>query len=331
MLASAGVATIPQVPAWVTVPMPAGPEVEAPVIVPVPVAIRDEPEVVVSPPARQPSSQSQSSVAFPESDSDIDEPSTSIARGSLSPVSDDLVHHTPTSAGAAVPSSAAAAAAATAHVAVSVPPPVSVSPDPVAPWTRAVLLLVPLRLGLAARIQPQHVPALQRCLALPYSVGLVGGKPGASFYFVGTQGDRLFYLDPHTVQDALPMDADLMSDASSFECATVRSMPGAHLDPSVALGFYCRSQADVQHCWTCLLEVAGGPASAAPLFSLSASSTARQYSRRATATATAGSGSGSAGRGNSERAPNARGASLSNQLGPVTPPAREDEDDFVLL
>ncbi|KAJ7210944.1 hypothetical protein C8J57DRAFT_1400464, partial [Mycena rebaudengoi] len=31
----------------------------------------------------------------------------------------------------------------------------------------------------------------------PQSVGIAGGRPSSSYYFVGVQGDRLFYLGPH--------------------------------------------------------------------------------------------------------------------------------------
>jgi cysteine protease ATG4 len=29
---------------------------------------------------------------------------------------------------------------------------------------------------------------------------MIGGRPGASMYLVGVEGDRVFYLDPHHVQ-----------------------------------------------------------------------------------------------------------------------------------
>lgn len=34
----------------------------------------------------------------------------------------------------------------------------------------------------------------------PQSLGILGGKPGASTCIVGVQDDKAFYLDPHEVQ-----------------------------------------------------------------------------------------------------------------------------------
>lgn len=34
----------------------------------------------------------------------------------------------------------------------------------------------------------------------PQSLGIVGGKPGASTYIIGVQDEKAFFLDPHDVQ-----------------------------------------------------------------------------------------------------------------------------------
>jgi cysteine protease ATG4 len=45
----------------------------------------------------------------------------------------------------------------------------------------------------------------QALFSFPQSVGVAGGRPSSSYYFVGTQGDSLFYLDPHFTRPAVPL------------------------------------------------------------------------------------------------------------------------------
>ena len=46
---------------------------------------------------------------------------------------------------------------------------------------------------------------LQTLFTFPQSVGIAGGRPSSSYYFVGSQGDSLFYLDPHHTRPAVPL------------------------------------------------------------------------------------------------------------------------------
>ena len=39
----------------------------------------------------------------------------------------------------------------------------------------------------------------------PQSVGIAGGRPSSSYYFVGSQADNLFYLDPHNPRPTIPL------------------------------------------------------------------------------------------------------------------------------
>jgi len=38
----------------------------------------------------------------------------------------------------------------------------------------------------------------------PQSVGIAGGRPSSSYYFVGSQAESLFYLDPHHARPTIP-------------------------------------------------------------------------------------------------------------------------------
>ncbi|EFN56996.1 hypothetical protein CHLNCDRAFT_143632 [Chlorella variabilis] len=51
---------------------------------------------------------------------------------------------------------------------------------------RGLVLLVPLVLGLG-KLNPRYIPQLEAVLAMPQSIGIVGGRPSSSLYFVGFQ------------------------------------------------------------------------------------------------------------------------------------------------
>ncbi|CAA2967602.1 cysteine protease ATG4-like isoform X2 [Olea europaea subsp. europaea] len=112
-----------------------------------------------------------------------------------------------------------------------------------ADWT-PILLLVPLVLGLD-KINPRYLPLLSATFAFPQSLGLLGGRRGASTYIVGVQDEKAFYLDPHEVQQVLNIKLDNVDiDTSSYHCNVVRHMPLDSVDPSLAIGFYCRDKND---------------------------------------------------------------------------------------
>ncbi|KAJ2698079.1 hypothetical protein H4218_003527 [Coemansia sp. IMI 209128] len=129
------------------------------------------------------------------------------------------------------------------------------------PTWRPLLLLVPVRLGLS-RLNLGYVPKIKTLFQIPQSVGLVGGKPSRSFYFIGRQGDNLFYLDPHVTRQHMPRSSaldnegsDSDSDSSEFEMfgipevdeyhtTHICSMPIHRLDPSMLLGFLFNTEAE---------------------------------------------------------------------------------------
>ena len=97
---------------------------------------------------------------------------------------------------------------------------------------RPLIILMPLRLGLD-RINQIYYPSLFKILEFPQSVGIVGGRPKHSVYFIGYQGSylicigllsifqvpifhdfifkkdaNLIYLDPHVVQAAQTLEEE---------------------------------------------------------------------------------------------------------------------------
>ncbi|KAI4294964.1 hypothetical protein MLD38_040758 [Melastoma candidum] len=107
-----------------------------------------------------------------------------------------------------------------------------------------ILLLVPLVLGLE-KINPRYGPLLRATFSFPQSVGILGGKPGASTYIVGVQDENLLYLDPHDVQLVASISTENSeADTSSYHCNVIRHFPIDLLDSSLAIGFYCQDRND---------------------------------------------------------------------------------------
>ncbi|EOX94074.1 Peptidase family C54 protein isoform 3 [Theobroma cacao] len=112
-----------------------------------------------------------------------------------------------------------------------------------ADWT-PILLLVPLVLGLD-KVNSRYIPSLQATFTFPQCLGILGGKPGASTYIVGVQEENVFYLDPHDVQLVVNLSQDNQeADTSSYHCDIIRHIPLDSIDPSLAIGFFCRDKDD---------------------------------------------------------------------------------------
>lgn len=109
---------------------------------------------------------------------------------------------------------------------------------------RSVLILIPLRLGIE-KLNPIYYKAIRECLKLPQSIGIIGGKPKQSFYFVGFQDDHLIYLDPHVVQEVVRPDQEFTND--TYHCRAPQKIHFSDVDPSLAIGFYCRTKQEFEH------------------------------------------------------------------------------------
>ena len=107
---------------------------------------------------------------------------------------------------------------------------------------KALILFVPLVLGAGSTINTRYLNQLRAMLAFPQSLGILGGRPGSSLYVVGCASEDVFvHLDPHTVQDSTNSDVD------SYYCPHVAYTRGDALDPTLALGFYCRNARELDN------------------------------------------------------------------------------------
>ncbi|KAF2075214.1 hypothetical protein CYY_003475 [Polysphondylium violaceum] len=129
-----------------------------------------------------------------------------------------------------------------------------------------LLILIPTRLGLEGLNSVYHSSLLE-IFKFPQNLGVVGGKPRASLYFVAAQDDNLFYLDPHTVQNNIPestLTLDLNQQQpnqqqqqqqppsqlpyqhplSTFFCTSPKRTHVSEVDPSLVVAFFCNSYND---------------------------------------------------------------------------------------
>mmetsp|Transcript_7077 Transcript_7077/g.19807 ORF Transcript_7077/g.19807 Transcript_7077/m.19807 type:complete len:577 (-) Transcript_7077:138-1868(-) len=128
-----------------------------------------------------------------------------------------------------------------------------------AEWDTGLLLLIPARLGLDS-FNADYVTTVAHYFSFPQSVGCLGGRVRGARWFYGavSDGSKVFGLDPHTVQAAPKSRQALingrmataieLSDDYLRSCHTtyheVLMLP--KMDPSIALGFYCKDQADLE-------------------------------------------------------------------------------------
>ena len=101
-----------------------------------------------------------------------------------------------------------------------------------------ILILLGVKLGLND-VNPQYGDEILKFMESEYSVGIAGGRPSSSFYFLGHEGPELLYFDPHTPQNML--------DSSNLEtCITNHygRLNIADMDPSMMVGILILSEDD---------------------------------------------------------------------------------------
>ncbi|KAM4548217.1 cysteine protease ATG4C isoform 1-T2 [Odontesthes bonariensis] len=115
---------------------------------------------------------------------------------------------------------------------------------PTFPDNRAVIILIPVRLG-GERTNPEYFDFAKSILSLEYCIGIIGGKPKQACYFVGFQDDSLIYMDPHYCQSFVDVSTSNFP-LQSYHCPSPKKMPFSKMDPSCTIGFYSRSVQDYE-------------------------------------------------------------------------------------
>ncbi|KAJ5152844.1 cysteine protease atg4 [Penicillium canariense] len=108
------------------------------------------------------------------------------------------------------------------------------------------LILMGLRLGIE-HVTSVYWDGLQAALQYPQSVGIAGGRPSASHYFVGSQDSHLFFLDPHSTRPAVPYRAGEVYTTEELDTYHTRRLRRIHIkdmDPSMLIGFLIQDAAD---------------------------------------------------------------------------------------
>lgn len=109
-----------------------------------------------------------------------------------------------------------------------------------------ILILLPMRFGIDY-FNPIYTDLIAGTLEMPQSVGIVGGKPGRSFYIVGHQEKQeLFYLDPHVTRDLPSSSFEQCMISREFHTNQVLSMSPTELDPTVMFGFFIANDSDLE-------------------------------------------------------------------------------------
>ncbi|TMS34881.1 hypothetical protein L596_002385 [Steinernema carpocapsae] len=117
-------------------------------------------------------------------------------------------------------------------------------------WSKSVIVVVSVRLG-AFKVNTCYEKHVRNLLSLKNSLGILGGRPRHSLYFVGFYDQSLIYLDPHVAHPYKPLcfsTAEEVLDGTnrwkSYHCRMASKMSISEIDPSCAIAFLIRSEAE---------------------------------------------------------------------------------------
>jgi len=107
---------------------------------------------------------------------------------------------------------------------------------------KSLIILIPVRLG-SDNFNQIYSSCIKNLLTLESCIGIIGGKPKHSLYFLGFQDDDLIHLDPHRLQDKAETFRHNFS-TESYHCKNPRKIQLKKMDPSCCIGFYLRTKSE---------------------------------------------------------------------------------------
>ena len=105
-----------------------------------------------------------------------------------------------------------------------------------------ILVLVPLMLGMST-IDSSYEDFIYTCLSIPRTLGIIGGKGGKAYYFVGYSPGHLYYFDPHVTYDAVSSE----SSVNEFFKEKIKKMNIKDINSSLLFGFVARNLEDIEN------------------------------------------------------------------------------------
>ncbi|KAK2952361.1 putative cysteine protease ATG4B [Blattamonas nauphoetae] len=137
--------------------------------------------------------------------------------------------------------------------------------EPATDYFIPMLLLIPCRLSMGHPTK-EHEQPLRHLLSMPWSVGIVGGKPNASYWFYATRESNVYYKNPHDTQSTIPEPGP----SESYKTDTYhggrfhQKMDIKKLDPSMCFGFFFPFRSD----WNSFVQEIKDMGSDMPFFSI---------------------------------------------------------------